>query len=125
MKKLSPNPPETQIDSDPHDPAPLSKITEPAITARLRNPRRADPISHIFTIVPGVDTQTLLSHACETLASLNVLITDLACKLESSNRNVALSIQQLAVVAELLVNRALDTIDPPEGAPAVQPGTQH
>ncbi|KQV21383.1 hypothetical protein ASC74_17175 [Pseudomonas sp. Root329] len=47
------------------------------------------------------------------------------CKLESSNRNVALSIQQLAVAAELLVNRALDAIDPPEGAPAVQPTTQY
>ena len=40
---------------------------------------------------------------------------DLACDLESSKRNVALSVQQLAVVGELLVNRALDNIDPPEG----------
>jgi len=54
----------------------------------------------------------LLCHACETLASLNVLITDLACDLQSSKRNVALSIQQLAVVGELLVNQALDNIDP-------------
>jgi hypothetical protein len=38
---------------------------------------------------------------------------------------VALSIQQLAVVAQLLVNRALDNIDSPEGTPAVQPSTQH
>ncbi|VVP51732.1 DUF6124 family protein [Pseudomonas silesiensis] len=119
MKKVSPNPPEIPTNSDPLDPAPLSSITEPAISARLRNPNHADPVSHIFTIVPDVDSVTLLCHACETLASLNVLVTDLACKLESSNRNVALSIQQLAVVGELLVNRALDNIDPPEGAPAV------
>ncbi|MGE7962814.1 DUF6124 family protein [Pseudomonas sp. NPDC089918] len=123
MKKVTPNPPESP--SDPLDPVPLSEITEPAVSARLRNPNHADPISHIFTIVPGVHTETLLSHACETLASLNVLITDLACKLESSNRNVALSIQQLAVVAQLLVNRALDNIDSLEGTPAVQPSTQH
>ncbi|KKX63725.1 MULTISPECIES: DUF6124 family protein [Pseudomonas] len=109
MKKVTPSPP------DPFDPAPLSDITEPAVSARLRNPRQSDPVSHIFTIVPGVDTATLLCHACETLASLNVLITDLACDLESSKRNVALSVQQLAVVGELLVNRALDNIDPPEG----------
>jgi hypothetical protein len=83
----------------------------------LAQPQHADPVSHIFTILPNVDTPTLLCHACETLASLNVLITDLACNLESSNRNVALSIQQLAVVGELLVNRALDNIDPPEGVP--------
>lgn len=73
----------------------------------------------------GVDTPTLLSRACETLASLNVLITDLACKLEGSNRNVALSIQQLAVIAELLVNQALDNVDPPEGEPVIQPPVQH
>nr|WP_180204936.1 DUF6124 family protein [Pseudomonas sp. SbOxS1]NYU04931.1 hypothetical protein [Pseudomonas sp. SbOxS1] len=112
MKKLSPNPPDPASASDPLDTAPLSDITEPAISARLRNPRQSDPVSHIFTIVPGVDTATLLCHACETLASLNVLVTDLACELESSKRNVALSIQQLAVVGELLVNRALDNIDP-------------
>ena len=72
MKKVTPNAPESSSDSDPLDPAPLSDITEPAVTARLRNPRQSDPVSHIFTIVPGVDTATLLCHACETLASLNV-----------------------------------------------------
>jgi hypothetical protein len=110
MKKVTPSPPESPADPDP---TPLSDTTEPVISARLRNPRQTDPVSHIFTIIPGVDTPTLLCHACETLASLNVLITDLACELESSKRNVALSIQQLAVVGELLVNRALDNIDPP------------
>lgn len=110
MKKQSP--PENSSESDSLDPVPFSDITEPAVSARLRNPRQSDPVSHIFTIIPGVDTATLLCHACETLASLNVLITDLACDLQSSKRNVALSIQQLAVVGELLVNRALDNIDP-------------
>lgn len=37
---------------------------------------------------------------------------DLACSLEGSTRSLALSIQQLAVVGELLVNRALDNVDP-------------
>lgn len=122
MKKITPNPPETSTDTDPLD---LSETTERAVSARLRNPSHTDPISHVFTITPGVDSTTLLSHACETLASLNVLITDLACKLESSKRNVALSIQQLAVIAELLVNQALDNVDPPEGASVVQPPVQH
>ncbi|WCM53202.1 DUF6124 family protein [Pseudomonas sp. WJP1] len=112
MKKVTPGPPESS--AAPLEPVPLSDITEPVVSARLRNPRQSDPVSHIFTIVPGVDTATLLCHACETLASLNVLVTDLACELESSKRNVALSIQQLAVVGELLVNRALDNIDPPQ-----------
>lgn len=93
----------------------LSEITEPLVSARLRNPNRPDPVSHVFTIIPNVDTESLLCHACETLASLNVMSTDLACELEGSRRNVALAIQQLAAMGELLVNRALDNLDPPEG----------
>ena len=104
--------------------AELSEVTEPLVSARLRNPRLPDPVSHVFTILPDIDTPSLLAHACETLASLNFMSTDLACDLESSRRNVALAIQQLAVVAELLVNRALDNLDPPDGLPE-SPSTSH
>ena len=125
MKKLSPNPPQVSAEAETLDPVQLSETTERTVSARLRNPGHAEPISHVFTITPDVDSPTLLCHACETLASLNVLITDLACKLEGSKRNVALSIQQLAVIAELLVNQALDNVDPPEGAPVVHPPVRH
>jgi hypothetical protein len=53
-----------------------------------------------------------------------VLTTDFACELEGSHRSLALSIQQLAVLGELLVNRALDNLDPPgevSDAEEVQP----
>jgi hypothetical protein len=113
MKKHSPNPPDSATESP--DLSDLSRDIERTISARLRNPNHPSPISHIFTILPDVDTPTLLAHACETLASLNVMSTDLACDLEGSHRNVALAMQQLAVLAELLVNRALDNLDPPEG----------
>ena len=111
-------------ESETLDLAELSKITERRVSARLRNPNHPDPVSHVFTILPDIDTPSLLAHACETLASLNVMSTDLACDLESSRRNVALAIQQLAVVAELLVNRALDNLDPPDGLPE-SPSTSH
>ena len=126
MKKHSPNPPDASPDLAPDTPelSKLSDITEPLVSARLRNPRLPDPISHVFTILPDIDTPSLLAHACETLASINVMSTDLACDLESSRRNVALAIQQLAVVAELLVNRALDNLDPPDGLPET-PSTSH
>ena len=104
--------------------AELSEITERRVSARLRNPNHPDPVSNVFTILPDIDTPSLLAHACETLASLNVMSTDLACDLESSRRNVALAIQQLAVVAELLVNRALDNLDPPDALPKT-PSTSH
>ena len=117
MKKNSPNPPETPANLA-EDKIDLSKTTEPAISARLRNPNHLDPVSHVFTIRPDIDTPSLLTHASETLASLNVMSTDLACELESSRRNIALAIQQLAVLAQLLVNRALDNIAPLDEAEA-------
>lgn len=117
MTKSNPNSSNSPNTSafDTIDISKLSEITEPLVSARLRNPNRPDPVSHVFTIIPNVDTESLLCHACETLASLNVMSTDLACELEGSRRNVALAIQQLAAMGELLVNRALDNLDPPEG----------
>lgn len=118
MKKAAPNSSQTSDQSafEAIDLSKLSDITEPLVSARLRNPKRPDPVSDVFTIVPNVDTESLLCHACETLASLNVMSTDLACELEGSRRNVALAIQQLAALGGLLVNRALDNIDPPGGS---------
>jgi hypothetical protein len=123
MKKTAPNSAQSPDRSiyEPVDISKLSEITEPLVSARLRNPNRPDPVSHVFTIVPNVDTESLLCHACETLASLNVMATDLACELEGSRRNVMLAIQQLAVLGELLVNRALDNLDPPGGFPEAPP----
>ncbi|WP_437180811.1 DUF6124 family protein [Pseudomonas mandelii] len=103
-----PRPPPTQPSNPTHHQRPPPQ------------PKKSRPISHVFTLLPNIDTETLLSHACETLASLNVLTTDFACELEGSHRSLALSIQQLAVLGELLVNRALDNLDPPGGAPDAQ-----
>ncbi|MGE8180003.1 DUF6124 family protein, partial [Pseudomonas fluorescens] len=63
---------------------------------------------------PDVDSETLLAHACETLASANVMASDLAFDLEGPKRNTTLAIQQMISLAELAVNRALDHLDPPE-----------
>ncbi|VVN74439.1 DUF6124 family protein [Pseudomonas fluorescens] len=119
MKKTTPNAPESPDypPVDTVDLSQLSEITERHVSARLRNPGRPAPVSHVFTIIPNVDTESLLCHACETLASLNAMTTDLAYELEGPRRNVALAIQQLAVLGELLVNRALDNLDLPEGLP--------
>lgn len=123
MKNKTPD--DTQSSDVPNnetiDLSKLSDITEPLVSARLRNPNRPDPVSHVFTILPDVDKETLLCHACETLASLNVMSTDLACDLESSRRNVALAIQQLASLAEMLVNRALDLLELPDGSRGTPP----
>jgi hypothetical protein len=99
MKKITPNPPETAAVSD--------------------------PTTHIFTIAPNIDTETLLIHASETLASLNAMTTDLAFELEGSRRHVALAMQQLVVLSELLVNRALEHFDTPDLASGVSSAARH
>ncbi|MCO8309726.1 DUF6124 family protein [Pseudomonas mandelii] len=88
MFKVTPNPPDT----DP---------------AALRKP------STIFMIDPKIDNETLLAHACESLASASVMASDFASFLEGPQRNTLLGIQQIIMFGELAVNRVLDNLDPP------------
>ncbi|WP_414913016.1 DUF6124 family protein [Pseudomonas sp. IT-P258] len=69
--------------------------------------------STLFTINPDIDTETLLAHACESLASANVMANDLAGFLEGTHRNTLLGIAQVIMLGELAVNRALDQVDRP------------
>ncbi|MGJ7515901.1 DUF6124 family protein [Pseudomonas baetica] len=91
MIKHSPNPPDV-------DPNPQAKTTY-----------RPCPI---FTIHPGVSSETLLVHAHETLASANVMATELSSSLTGPTCNLVLGIQQMIVLAQLSVNRVLDQLDP-------------
>ncbi|WP_455806212.1 DUF6124 family protein [Pseudomonas fluorescens] len=68
--------------------------------------------STMFLIHPDIDTESLLAHACESLASANVMAADLADQLSRPQRSTALAIQQIVMLAELAVNRALDRVDP-------------
>ena len=68
----------------------------------------------IFTIRPGINSETLLVHAYETLASANVMATELSSFLSGPTCNLALGIQQMIVLAQLSVNRVLDQLDSPQ-----------
>jgi len=109
MIKPTPNPPE----SDPASPyeSPDSKQFHEAAANIMATPRTP---TTMFTINPDIDTETLLAHACESLASANVMTNDLAGFLEGSHRNTLLGIAQVIMLGELAVNRALDRLDPPE-----------
>ncbi len=76
------------------------------------SPRSAKP-STMFTINPQIDSETLLAHACESLASASVMANDLAGFLEGTHRNTLLGIAQVIMLGELAVNRALDQVDRP------------
>ncbi|RON25910.1 MULTISPECIES: DUF6124 family protein [Pseudomonas] len=72
-------------------------------------PRRP---STMFLVSPDSDTESLLAQACESLASASVLASDFATHLIGPQRNTVLAIQQIIMLAELAVNRALDRVDP-------------
>ncbi|MCO8313013.1 DUF6124 family protein [Pseudomonas mandelii] len=72
-------------------------------------PRRP---SIMFMVAPNMDTESLLAHAYESLATASVLASDFANDLIGPQRYTALAIQQSIMLAELAVNRALDNVDP-------------
>ena len=86
----------------------MDKLTPdpPFETARPYRPNT------LFMVVPDMDTESLLAHACESLASANVMANDFATYLNGPQRNTALAIAQIIMLAELTVNRALDNVDP-------------
>ena len=131
MIKDSPNPPEAESDIPPHaepDTESVSpyaglnskKLHDAALRALdhyLSPPpskqAKTDPRpSTIFVIAPHIDSETLLAHACENLASANVMASELAFDLTGPNCNLALGIQQMISLAELSVNRVLDQMVP-------------
>ncbi|MHC8354687.1 DUF6124 family protein [Pseudomonas sp. LB3P81] len=105
MPKPTPNPPE----SDPTDPAPDQGF-DPSIR---KNSHPYTP-NTMFLIAPDIDTETLLSSACESLASAGVMACDFAVFVDGPQRSMLLGIQQVIMLADLAVNRALDNIDPQE-----------
>ncbi|ANJ57190.1 hypothetical protein PMA3_19390 [Pseudomonas silesiensis] len=108
MIRSTPSPPESETPTQStsqtgdhhHNPQPL-KIAIP--------PHKPSPM---FVVAPDIGTETLLAHACESLASASVMASDFAGFLEGSQRNTMLGIQQVIMLAELTVNRALDNVDP-------------
>jgi len=51
-------------------------------------------------------------HAYETLASANVIATELSSMLTGPTCNLALGVQQMIVLAQLSVSEVLDHLDP-------------
>lgn len=117
MIKDSPNPPETEeaspesTDSKKYaetaDRDLRHSLNPSALTDTPRKP------SSLFHIDPDADNETLLAHACESLASANVMASNLAGLLEGTHRNTLQGIAQVIMLGELAVNRALDNIELP------------
>lgn len=67
----------------------------------MDTPRTPDTM---FIVNPELDTETLLAHACESLASANVMTLDLADRAQGTSRKSLLGIAQVIMSGELAVN---------------------
>ncbi|KJZ37488.1 DUF6124 family protein [Pseudomonas fluorescens] len=113
MFKATPNPPETDTDSD--DPLEAEKLKEAADRAFAHyfppardKPSRRRNKSQLFTVCPDIDAEALLANASEDMLSISAIAADLADDVEGSRRSVALAISRMADGVQLLVERALD-----------------
>ncbi|WP_223543149.1 DUF6124 family protein [Pseudomonas sp. GL-B-12] len=112
MFKVTPSPPDTDPTTSSRTNNPLDPTATIPSAADIRDAPRK--LCTMFFVNPELDTESLLAHACESLASANVMTMDLADRTEGSSRNTLLGIAQVIMLGELAVNRALDRIDPPE-----------
>jgi hypothetical protein len=118
MFKVTPNPPEAE-DTSPDtsiDTQKLHEAADRALEEYIKLSTRINAIerkpSTMFVIAPDIDTESLLAHACESLASARIVADNFAGCLKGSLRNTMLAISQIIMLSELAVNRALDNIDP-------------
>jgi len=117
MFKATPNPPETvstsaDVDSDSKK---IDEVTERVLNHYLDpkpQPKKKSLPGQLFTVVEGLDSETLLANLSETLASANAMLDDLTFDLDGSRRHIVLGVQQMIELSELLANRALDVVDP-------------
>lgn len=70
------------------------------------------PTTHLFSVNPNTDTETLLANAAENLASANQMAATLAFDLDDAQRAIVLGIQQLIDLSALLVDRAQEQVAP-------------
>ncbi|PCR97963.1 hypothetical protein CP336_05130 [Pseudomonas fluorescens] len=116
MKKPTPNPPESN-DASPYESPDSKKLHEAAeraldhylkpnaTTLRFHKP------STMFQVAPDQDSETLLVHACESLAQASLMTSDIASHIDLPQRRTILAIQQIIMLAELAVNRVLDNVE--------------
>ena len=122
LKKPTPNPPETD-NTSPYESPDSKKFHEAAeraldhylkpnaLTLRFHKP------STMFQVAPDQDSESLLVHACESLAQASLMTSDIAAYVDVPQRRTILAIQQIIMLAELAVNRVLNNVDIPQPAP--------
>ncbi|MEN2394715.1 DUF6124 family protein [Pseudomonas halotolerans] len=118
MFKNTPNPPNPDDHVSRSQSANAKKLDEAATRALdyylkpKADKETSDSLDTLFIIAPNIDAECLLANLSETLASANAMVSDLAFDLEGSRRHIALGVQQMIELGQLLANRALDVVEP-------------
>ncbi|CAI8970607.1 DUF6124 family protein [Pseudomonas sp. IT-P260] len=113
MIKPSPNPPQAESTSpyESLDSKKLHDAAERALDHYLKPSAAAVRFhkpSSMFQVAPDMDDESLLVHACESLAQASLMTSDIAAYIDIPQRRTILAIQQIIMLAELAVNRVLD-----------------
>jgi hypothetical protein len=113
MPKNTPNPPDDHVSrSQSANAKKLDDAATRALDYYLKPKADKDTPDTLFIIAPNIDAECLLANLSETLASANAMVSDLAFDLEGSRRHIALGVQQMIELGQLLANRALDVVEP-------------
>ncbi|WP_207283491.1 DUF6124 family protein [Pseudomonas sp. FW300-N2F2] len=118
MFKITPNPPTKEDQTSRPQSDNAQKLDEAAATRALdyylkppADKEARDTPDTLFIIAPDVDAECLLANLSETLASANAIVSDLLFDLNGSRRHIALAVQQMIELGQLLANRALDVVE--------------
>ena len=118
MIKPTPNPPETDPTSPYESPnsKKLHDAAERALDHYLKPSAaavRCHKPSSMFQVAPDMDNESLLVHACESLAQASLMTSDIAAYIDLPQRRTILAIQQIIMLAELAANRMMDNVEVP------------
>jgi hypothetical protein len=115
------------VGSAPSDAPASSTQPQSNTTTRTEAPRRrrSVPLNQLIRVRDDVDTLTLLTHASEILDSLAAISANFADEFDGSKRHVAVAMKQLSALAEILICRARDNLDPQKPQNTTGPETRH
>ncbi|WP_404484743.1 DUF6124 family protein [Pseudomonas sp. HT11] len=77
-------------------------------------PSDSQPIDQIFTVLPNLNSETLLANASQDLASVQALAGNLAFDIDGPQRDAVLGIHRMLEGIQLMVDRVLDLAEVPE-----------
>lgn len=69
------------------------------------------PSDQLFTLLPHLDSETLLANASQDLASVQALAGHLAFDVDGAQRDIALGMCRMLEGIQLMVGRVLDVVE--------------